>query len=803
MVFIGQYMKRQINLIALLIAALILGWIVVAPAGATQEVIPPAGSPDNNETEKEPSGGYDTWHQPGSARSIAPQLLVQTDRFGYQLEPDLPLAWVDLTASGTEVFVDGDRDDNTTPAISLGFDFPFYEYRYNKLFIGTNGIITFQEGSDSFANQLLPLDVLPNNLIAAFWDDLEISSGKVFYKQVGNSFVVEWNKVVRYSSTDPMTFEVILYKNGDILIQFKEVNGIITSATVGIEDGDGVDGLTYLFNSPGLTAGKAVRFKRPPAAPRVKVLPLYQSGFTIRRAVTFEASVRNTNQVGEDVYDLEAESSEPGWQVRLFAADGSTPLGDTDGDGLVDTGPMKSGTTKKIVLEVTAPGTSQIGDYTLIDLQATSSDDPAKSALMRLQAAVPSDFAQGYADSQTGLFMNLIWKEAVYVSKTGSFFTGNTLSLTDIGENGYFFAWERNGQTTTSQGTSYFSDIEYILLDERGGEKQSITKLTNNGDLATPTLLVNARYPALAHAPNGRIGVVWSQSQLDLNTAEARSDIYFAVIDSSGELSYGPEVVTQAGLQASTAGSAPSFNSPRIAATTDNRFLLSWLDIRLAGAGETSAVYTAVYSTGGGLVQAPKALATSAPGATLYMDPALAELSGERAVLAYSIYDQNAKTYSVAYTILKSSGSKLRDIQTIPTSSGWRTDAIQLENGNILLAWTNPQSGQVARTVLNNNGSGTILPPTDLPLVGARVPDYVSLATTRNGNAILTWMDAEWKDYLYYTLVDPTGEEITPPMIFKTGQADNPLIQTSFSGQGTADFEGKFENFVPTALLNR
>jgi hypothetical protein len=132
---------------------------------------------------------------------------------------------------------------------------------------------------------------------------------------------------------------------------------------------------------------------------------------------------------------------------------------------------------------------------------------------------------------------------------------------------------------------------------------------------------------------------------------------------------FGPQKVTQVGLASSASTAAPSYNSPRVVATTDNRFLLSWIDVRLTASQETSAVYTAVYSTAGGGIQAPTAQATSNPGATLYMDPALAELTGERAVLAYSIFDQNAKTYSVAYTILKSNGSKLREIQVIQDSS--------------------------------------------------------------------------------------------------------------------------------------
>jgi hypothetical protein len=87
--------------------------------------------------------------------------------------------------------------------------------------------------------------------------------------------------------------------------------------------------------------------------------------------------------------------------------------------------------------------------------------------------------------------------------------------------------------------------------------------------------------------------------------------------------------------------------------------------------------------------------------------------------------------------------------------------------------------------------------PKDLPLIANRLPDYVSVNISEDGDGVLTWMDAEWKDYLFYALIDESGQVITPPMISQIGFADNPLIQTSFTGHGLAIYYVHWRNFLP------
>jgi hypothetical protein len=66
----------------------------------------------------------------------------------------------------------------------------------------------------------------------------------------------------------------------------------------------------------------------------------------------------------------------------------------------------------------------------------------------------------------------------------------------------------------------------------------------------------------------------------------------------------------------------------------------------------------------------------------------------------------------------------------------------------------------------------------------------VSVAADGDGHAILTWMDSgsSSRPHLYYALIDGTGAVVTDPMIFHTGQAPSPYIETSDEGYGNTSY---------------
>jgi hypothetical protein len=284
---------------------------------------------------------------------------------------------------------------------------------------------------------------------------------------------------------------------------------------------------------------------------------------------------------------------------------------------------------------------------------------------------------------------------------------------------------------------------------------------------------------------------------LDLNTFQSNSNIFFAVLDASGEVIAGPLNVTNNDAWGGQGQDAvPVFSAPQIASTT-NHFFLSWSEVKQTDQGEVSNLVCAIYSAQGSLVKSPQTYITNSPGVTQNIDPRLTSLSSDRIMMTYSIYDQTEQTYSVAYTVLNNNGTTKTAATIIPGSSGWRLDAEQFRNGNILIAWTNPATDRIGFVILDSAGEGIVSPPKDLSILVNRLPDYVSVTISEEGLGVLTWMDAEWKDFFFYALVSENGEVKTPPMISRVGQANNPLIQTSFTGHGLATYVVKWRNYIP------
>ncbi len=242
-------------------------------------------------------GGQGKGKQPPTILPAANAPLVTTDRFGYQMYDTVSVDWVDATVGGTKL-VYTDTDDGYA-SVNFGFPFKFYENSYSQLFASTNGLITFGVESKAMENYPIPWDSLPNNYIAPLWDDLSlvedvaVPGRGVYWKLLGTSgsyrLIIEWYRVMRHGpSTAELTFEAILYQNGDIDLLYYTLDGDVTKCTVGIEDSDGLDGLQYVYYSPGLSVGKEIRFDRPDPHRRVKILPRYTSNFAVNSHADYQ-----------------------------------------------------------------------------------------------------------------------------------------------------------------------------------------------------------------------------------------------------------------------------------------------------------------------------------------------------------------------------------------------------------------------------------------------------------------------------------------------------------------------------------
>ena len=215
------------------------------------------------------------------------------DAFGYSWidsnEPGGPtFAWVDIAATGTAVSL----GDDAAVSVPLPFAFPYYGTNRTSVRIVSNGWLGFAGSgtSTAYSNTSIPTSGAPNDFIAPFWDDLNPSSGgSVRYRDMGDGrFVVSWLGVPPFSGGGTYSFQAILHANGQIVYQYQSMSGSVTSATVGIENPAGTDGLQVVSNSAYVANNLAVRFSAlwVDAAPSTGLIPAGGSGTV---TLTFDA----------------------------------------------------------------------------------------------------------------------------------------------------------------------------------------------------------------------------------------------------------------------------------------------------------------------------------------------------------------------------------------------------------------------------------------------------------------------------------------------------------------------------------
>ena len=157
---------------------------------------------------------------------------------------------------------------------NIGFNFTYYGSSWSQFYISSNGLVTFGEGSNDPSEDPIPTAGTPENMIAAFWDDLSIDpSGNILYTTVGaapnRKLIIQFrNMGFYYGPVYLGTFSVILYETTNrIQTQYRllvlptstAVHG--GSATFGIENSDGTEGVQYAYhNSSAVTSGQAISY---------------------------------------------------------------------------------------------------------------------------------------------------------------------------------------------------------------------------------------------------------------------------------------------------------------------------------------------------------------------------------------------------------------------------------------------------------------------------------------------------------------------------------------------------------------
>jgi len=715
---------------------------------------------------------------------------LSSNHFGYILDESLDFnaSKIDIRDSGTQIGF-SHLDESVSASIALGFPFKYYGGTYSEIYVSVNGFLSVGElPPSSFENLRFPSQANPNNLIGVFWDDLTLNTnqGQVYYQTGGTAphryLVVQWVNLAQVweSSTD-LTFEAVLFENGNIHLNYFTMVGDLTKASVGIEDGDGIDGIEYLYNEPGLSSSFSVGFVYPPDGPRLKAMPVFQSKFLINEVADYPIRILNTGTVA-DTYNLTHTTEGTGdWGVRYFDETGAELI-DTNADTVIDTGVIDASASKQIRVRITAPYGAAVGDYSLVNTVAESTVDPSKKFTFKAQAAVPVSFVQAYNEDSTGnvLFTTTDYQES---EQTAEESITSLPALARISDYKYLLAWDR--------GFASYTNIEYAILSSLTRAKVAEFVLFDNSSISAGQLR-NDHSPAVAIAPDGTIGLVFIRDNYD--GVQWSSAIHLVLLNQNGSIQSDHQITGP------LTGSS-YYDSPTITATRDNHFVLAW--VKDTASGDVRDLELAVVSSGGTEVKTPSQITSSQLDNFRFYEPVvigLTQRGDEDAVLVYTLFDNNTQTYLLQYSYLSGNGDYAVSQVTMGGVNGRNPDVVEMDSGNIVIAWTNENSSQISFSVLPYEPDPGFSVDMITPI--GRAMDYVSISLVASGYGVLTWGDRE-ESNLFYALIDGEGNIHTPPMVFHSGDIPGDNDYPLNGSMGSASMKEPYKIYLPLLIITQ
>lgn len=753
--------------------------------------------------------------------ALAPEALIAVDDYGYTLS-DVGESWIDLNSgNAAEVVFTGFRDDDVSAELSIGFNFKFYETTFTTYYVSTNGLLTFGGGSNSPNPKPFPWAPTPNNLVGPFWADHKLQNGKVWRATFGaapNRYtVVEWEIYADAGLTELVTnFEIVLRENGDILFQY---NALPTPMpfryTIGIEDANGVNGLQY--DDPP-QVGVDLLFDRPSQTSRVNVMPRVQGAFAAGGAVSFSLTIINNGESGPDRYNLTATSSTPGWDHDFFIAHSSTKLSDTDADGIIDTGPLAMGASVKLTVMIYPPAGVQPGDHTTLTVKAKSRLGLKPEVSAVLQTAVPTAFAQAYVDPY-GIHFGQYWEKNSFDWLVSSTFGGPTLNMAAVTDDNYITAWEyspifqaavpglkqveppsgvRESLSVIPRGapdSDVITEIFYRLVNRFTGSGAE-RLLTECSVLAAPVQITEAvaLVPVMATAPDGNIAIAWAQvlARGSGDTRETNANIYLAILNAAGaRISQRFSVTGESGWYLIDDSRQQDF--PAATVSDSGAYIVCWTEdfnrqvkCRAHGFNGSQIVPAA-----GGI----QTVATTAEN-SLPLELTLSRLSdGTSRTLVTFVESSEDLGDKIKYAVINDDATVAVAAQELAGVEGDRPRAVQFGNGNILMIWVNAD-GRLGYTYLGGDFNPLGIDGF-FEKVDRRSASSPSIALDHAGRAVVTWMDGDDSDALFYALLQDDGEVLTPAMTFLSSPLGETEISTSDYGFGTAAYIGMYQGFMP------
>lgn len=706
------------------------------------------------------------------------------DQYGYTWEDAYTYSWVDVSG-GVDTGINNEVE--YAGPVNIGFDFNYYSNTYTQLYISRNGYLSFNNLDLYRMSSYIPDPELPNDVIAPMWGPTE-TINYVRYQYDGVSpdrrMIIEWNQQTYDSGTEDYTYQAILHENGDIVFQYQSIisDNSWTCTSTGIEDSEGMDGLTIKDMCDRFSSMEAVRIFRPDPGARISLLPVDQSGFAkLDSPLEYLLTLENLGDLGPDIFEIDVVTD---WAVDLLASDGITLLTDTNGNGTLDTGSLAVGELFELIVSINPPLEADIGDAQSTKIQAVSSLDPSVIKESTISIAYPTSFAQAYFDADQGAGVYLVHPK-LQIESLPNFWTPSMGVVETANGN---FVYASNRQRYDSVLDSWITDMHRTVFDSYGNVLRPSEALPSISFLDYDVWELS---PALAASPNGDVGMLWYRYQIDNSTNQRLYNMYFSIINEVGEIVYGPGQLTNNSDMGEcwVDENIPCYDRPQISATEDGKYTIAFEQTVTESTLSYNDVIYGIRNSDGTesipLTNLTRGLSES----TYYDNVTLSAINTNQIIIAWN------NGVEIFYTVIDSSGIEVSLVKNIPEGLHL-SDMVQLSDGKIVIVGNNfvESKREIQYLILESTGFEVVYPATLImnPLnSGENV--YVSVTKDDQARAVLTWKSSEEYD-LYYALVDSTGTVITEPFVFRSSSTI--FMDTSEIGYGNTTYSTEISPFT-------
>ena len=203
---------------------------------------------------------------------VAVVLLAVGAYAQYPMVDNIPGTFIDISGTGTALHA----GDDTSTAIITTIGNALLPA--GTVYVCSNGHLGLVSDT-AFANSPIPSASFHGNSVALapFWDDLNGAAGSgagdVYWQQIDNTLIIQWNGMAHYFNTGAVTFQVQVFGSGPYFAQYLYQDVLFAGtpydnggdATVGYQT-NGTTGVQWSYNQPVIQNGEVLTIVPEPAS---------------------------------------------------------------------------------------------------------------------------------------------------------------------------------------------------------------------------------------------------------------------------------------------------------------------------------------------------------------------------------------------------------------------------------------------------------------------------------------------------------------------------------------------------------